>query len=96
MPLPDAMAFRFLFLGPLGFSVVTFVSGFLGWNKYLIIWAAVCVGQSAIGVLSLSVYLEIGALHIVALVLMAGFAVLLVTAFIPSRFLHLPASWRSQ
>jgi hypothetical protein len=95
-PLPDAMAFRFLFLGPLGFTVVVFISGFTGWTSYMIFWTAICVGQFAIGFLDLSVYLDIAALNVIAFGLLASFVILLGVALIPRRFLHLPSSWRSQ
>jgi hypothetical protein len=88
--LPDAMAFRFLFLGPLAFAVVVFISGFSGWNRYLIISTAICVVQSAIGFLDLSVFLDIAALKGIAFGLLASFVILLGVALIPNRFLHLP------
>ena len=89
-PLPDAMTFRFLFLGPLAFAVVVFISGFSGWNRYLIISTAICVGQSAIGFLDLNVYLNIAALGGIAFGLLAVFIILLGMALIPNKFLHFP------
>lgn len=88
MRLPDPMAFRFLFLGPLAFACVVFLSGFWGWNRSLLVWSAVCAGQLAMGFLGLSAYLNSTPLKAISFILIAGFIILLAAILIPDRVLN--------
>ncbi len=79
------MALRSLFLGPLGMFAVVFVSGFAGWSRYLILLAGACLGQYAIGLLELSIRLDVSFLRFASLISACGFVLLLVAAVAPRR-----------
>ncbi len=79
------MALRSLFLGPLGMFAVVFVSGFTGWARSLLLLAGACLGQYAIGLLELGIWLDVRLLRFASFISGCGFVLLLVAAVVPRR-----------
>lgn len=80
-----AMALRSLFLGPLSLLVVVFISGFIKWDRYMILLTGICLGQWAIGCLELGAELAMPSLTLVAFLLATGFLLLLLASLIPRK-----------
>lgn len=75
----------FLFLGPLAFSAIAFLSELFGWRSYFILLAVGCIGQWAVGFFELGNALQAYPLIIAGFVLSGGFLLLLILALIPWR-----------